>query len=92
MGQVYDNWKQMVKEVKDGWLARCPRMLIVGELQDGLAFDSAYAAVTGKPLHAPLHPTICRPGPSQADLPHQEHTHSSAQTGADAPGGISRGP
>jgi spore photoproduct lyase len=25
-------------------------MLIVGELQDGLAFDSAYAAVTGKPL------------------------------------------
>jgi hypothetical protein len=50
MGQVYSNWRQMVKEVK-AWLAcSTPRMLIVGELQDGLAFDSAYAAVTGKPL------------------------------------------
>ena len=50
MGQVYDNWEQMVEEVKE-WLAcPTPRMLIVGELQDGLAFDSAYAAVTGKPL------------------------------------------
>ena len=50
MGQVYDNWQQMVKEIK-AWLASpTPRMLIVGELQDGLAFDSAYAAVTGKPL------------------------------------------
>lgn len=50
MGQVYGNWQQMVGEVKD-WLAcPTPRTLIVGELQDGLAFDSAYAAVTGKPL------------------------------------------
>ena len=50
MGQVYSNWRQMLEEVK-AWLASpTPRMLIVGELQDGLAFDSAYAAVTGKPL------------------------------------------
>lgn len=50
MGQVYDNWEQMVAEVKD-WLAcPVPRMMLVGELQDGLAFDNAYAAVTGKPL------------------------------------------
>jgi spore photoproduct lyase len=50
MGQVYGNWEQMIEEVKD-WLAcPIPRMLIVGELQDGLAFDSAYAAVTGKAL------------------------------------------
>jgi spore photoproduct lyase len=50
MGQVYSNWQQMLEEVK-AWLAcPTPRMLIVGELQDGLAFDSAYAAVTGKPL------------------------------------------
>jgi spore photoproduct lyase len=50
MGLVYANWQQMVEEVKE-WLASpVPRMLIVGELQDGLAFDSAYAAVTGKPL------------------------------------------
>jgi spore photoproduct lyase len=50
MGQVYSNWRQMLDEVK-AWLASpTPRMLIVGELQDGLAFDSAYAAVTGRPL------------------------------------------
>lgn len=50
MGQIYGNHEQMVEEVKK-WLASpIPRMLIVGELQDGLAFDSAYAAVTGKPL------------------------------------------
>jgi spore photoproduct lyase len=50
MGQVYSNWEQMIDEVKE-WLASpTPRMLIVGELQDGLAFENAYAAVTGKPL------------------------------------------
>lgn len=50
MGLVYGNWEQMLDEVR-AWLASpTPRMLIVGELQDGLAFDSAYAAVTGKPL------------------------------------------
>jgi len=50
MGQVYGNWQQMIEEVKEWLKSRTPRMLIVGELQDGLAFDSAYAAVTGKPL------------------------------------------
>jgi spore photoproduct lyase len=50
MGLVYANWQEMVEEVKDWLAASTPRMLIVGELQDGLAFDSAYAAVTGKPL------------------------------------------
>jgi spore photoproduct lyase len=50
MGQVYGNWEQMVEEVKEWLSARTPRMLIVGELQDGLAFDSAYAAVTGRAL------------------------------------------
>lgn len=50
MGQVYGNWEQMIEEVKEWLSARTPRMLIVGELQDGLAFDSAYAAVTGKAL------------------------------------------
>jgi spore photoproduct lyase len=35
----------------DRWLAdRTPKMMIVGELQDGLVFDSAYQKVTGKPL------------------------------------------
>jgi spore photoproduct lyase len=50
MGQVYGNWQRMVEEVKEWLSCPVPRMLIVGELQDGLAFDSAYAAVTGKPL------------------------------------------
>lgn len=50
MGQVYGNWEQMIEEVNDWLSCPTPRMLIVGELQDGLAFDSAYAAVTGKPL------------------------------------------
>lgn len=50
MGLVYGNWQEMLEEVKDWLTASTPRMLIVGELQDGLAFDSAYAAVTGKPL------------------------------------------
>jgi spore photoproduct lyase len=49
-GLVYENWRQMLDEVKQ-WLASpIPRMLIVGELQDGLAFENAYAAVTGKSL------------------------------------------
>lgn len=50
MGQVYGNWRQMIDEVEEWLESNTPRMLIVGELQDGLAFDSAYAAVTGKPL------------------------------------------
>lgn len=50
MGLVYSNWQEMIEEVKRWLAAPTPRMLIVGELQDGLAFDSAYAAVTGKPL------------------------------------------
>lgn len=50
MGQVYGNWRQMLEEVEEFLESSTPRMLIVGELQDGLAFDSAYAAVTGRPL------------------------------------------
>ncbi|HEX8521851.1 MAG TPA: hypothetical protein VF669_06305 [Tepidisphaeraceae bacterium] len=50
MGQVYQNWRQMIQEVEEWLECSTPRMLIVGELQDGLAFDSAYAAITGKPL------------------------------------------
>jgi spore photoproduct lyase len=35
----------------DEWLSdNTPKMLIVGELQDGLVFDSAYLKVTGLPL------------------------------------------
>jgi spore photoproduct lyase len=50
MGLIYSNWKNMITEVEEWLSSPIPRMLIVGELQDGLAFDSAYASVTGKPL------------------------------------------
>jgi hypothetical protein len=50
MGLIYSNWKKMITEVEERLSSPVPRMLIVCELQDGLAFDSAYASVTGKPL------------------------------------------
>jgi|SRR6185437_6315590 spore photoproduct lyase len=49
-GLVYTNVEDMITEL-DVWLEDpIPKMLIVGELQDGLAFDTAYKKVTGKPL------------------------------------------
>ena len=55
-GLVYENWEQMVEEVEDWLESPTPRMMIVGELQDGLAFENAYAAVTGKSLAEHLVP------------------------------------
>lgn len=49
-GLVYTNTEDMLREL-DRWLAdQVPKMLIVGELQDGLAFETAYKKVTGRPL------------------------------------------
>jgi spore photoproduct lyase len=49
-GLVYTNVDDMLAEL-DRWLADLtPKMMIVGELQDGLVFDPAYKKVTGKPL------------------------------------------
>ncbi len=49
-GLVYTNVEDMLCEL-DLWLADpTPKMMIVGELQDGLVFDAAYKKVTGKPL------------------------------------------
>jgi spore photoproduct lyase len=49
-GLVYTNVEDMVAEIKE-WLAdSTPKMMIAGELQDGLVFDAAYKKVTGKPL------------------------------------------
>lgn len=49
-GLVYTNTEDMMKEL-DVWLKDpVPKMLIVGELQDGLVFEKAYKKVTGKPL------------------------------------------
>jgi len=50
LGLVYTNVDDMLQEL-DVWLTDpIPKMLIVGELQDGLVFDPAYQKVTGKPL------------------------------------------
>src|SRR3989475_3094568 len=49
-GLVYRNVDDLLEEL-DAWLADpVPKMMIVGELQDGLVFDSAYKKVTGRPL------------------------------------------
>lgn len=49
-GMIYTNADDMLREL-DTWLADpVPKMLIVGELQDGLVFDKAFRKVTGKPL------------------------------------------
>lgn len=49
-GMIYTNVDDMLREL-DAWLADpVPKMLIVGELQDGLVFDTAFRKATGKPL------------------------------------------
>jgi spore photoproduct lyase len=49
-GMIYANWRHMLNQVEEWLTARTPRMLVVGELQDGLVFDNAYAQATGRPL------------------------------------------
>ena len=49
-GLVYTNVDDMLREL-DAWMEDpIPKMMIVGELQDGLVFDGAYKKVTGRPL------------------------------------------
>ena len=49
-GLIYTNVDDMLREL-DAWLKDdVPKMMIVGELQDGLVFDRAFEKVTGKPL------------------------------------------
>ncbi len=49
-GLVYTNVDDMVAEITK-WLADpSPKMMIAGELQDGLVFDAAYKKMTGTPL------------------------------------------
>src|SRR5260370_35308026 len=40
----------MVEEVKEWLDDPIPKMMIIGELQDGLVFDSAYKKPSGRPL------------------------------------------
>lgn len=49
-GAVFANWEKMLEELR-GWLSHpVPRMLLIGELQDGLAFEGAYKRLTGRSL------------------------------------------
>jgi hypothetical protein len=59
-GLLYGNWRRMLDEVAEWLAARTPRMLIVGELQDGLAFDRAYEQLSGKPLTHHLVPLLAK--------------------------------
>jgi len=49
-GLIYTNVNEMLAEVKEWLDDPIPKMMIVGELQDGLVFDAAYKKVNGKPL------------------------------------------
>jgi spore photoproduct lyase len=49
-GLVYTNVHEMLAEVEEWLDDPIPKMVIVGELQDGLVFDSAYKKINGKPL------------------------------------------
>jgi spore photoproduct lyase len=61
-GLVYTNVEDMLSEV-DAWLADpVPKSLIVGELQDGLVFERAFAKVTGRPLTHWLIPRFATQG------------------------------
>ncbi len=50
MGMVYTNWEDMVGQIEDWLESPIPMSMIVGELQDGLLFDSAFKQVNGKAI------------------------------------------
>jgi spore photoproduct lyase len=49
-GLVYTNVEDMLAEVRKWLDDKIPKMMIIGELQDGLVFDAAYKKVNGTPL------------------------------------------
>jgi spore photoproduct lyase len=49
-GLVYTNVEDMVEEIEEWLTDHTPKMMIAGELQDGLVFDSAYKKTSGKAL------------------------------------------
>lgn len=59
-GALFENWNDMLHEV-EAWLDHpIPRLLLIGELQDGLAFDGAYKRLCGQPLSGMLVPLFRR--------------------------------
>ena len=55
-GAIFQNWRDMIAEVERWLECPTPRMLVLGELQDGLAFDGAYKRVAGRSLTEMLIP------------------------------------
>lgn len=49
-GVIFSNWQDMREEIKEWLRFPMPRMMIVGELQDGLVFDGVYKAYAGQSL------------------------------------------
>lgn len=59
-GLVYTNVDDLVDEL-DAWIQDpVPKMMIIGELQDGLVFDTAYKKITGRPLTHHIIPLFAR--------------------------------
>ncbi|MCJ7501924.1 MAG: hypothetical protein MUP80_02525 [Acidobacteriia bacterium] len=59
---VYTNVGDMLQQLQEWLIHPIPRMMIVGELQDGLVFDPAFEKVTGKPLTHWIIPPFARQG------------------------------
>lgn len=55
-GAIFENWQDMLHEVQEWLNDSTPRTLLVGELQDGLAFESTYKKMMGKSLTQMLVP------------------------------------
>ena len=59
-GAIFRNWRQMLTEVEEWLEAPTPRMLVVGELQDALAFEEHYRAISGSSLTQMLLPLFAQ--------------------------------
>jgi len=60
MGTIFSNWKQMIEETEK-WLEwPTPRMLLIGELQDGLVFDGVYKKYAGQSITEMLIPLFAQ--------------------------------
>ena len=88
-GLVYTNVDDMLREI-DAWLQDpIPKMMIVGELQDGLVFETAFKKATGKPLTHWIVPKFAAQSRQSSHLPDQIDANTgSSETRCHAAGGI----
>jgi len=55
-GAIFKNWEDMLKEVEQWLQSAKNRILVVGELQEGMAFEQAYKELAGESLAEMLIP------------------------------------